>query len=185
MRRQLLSPPFLVARPVSAGPNPESRFRNQYRGVEQLVARQAHNLKVGGSSPFPATKKKFQKEYCRMAEWPEAGSISEADIRRRKVRILIRQLYSRSSSLTYWDRKDNDDTPVVELVYTSVLKSEAVQVRILSGVHCFSIKMVRGGGAHVPWPARNIRNVPVEDSISSVSTFYNCFRSSAGRVLVS
>ena len=26
-----------------------------YRGVEQLVARQAHNLKVGGSSPPPTT----------------------------------------------------------------------------------------------------------------------------------
>jgi hypothetical protein len=26
------------------------------RGVEQLVARQAHNLEVGGSSPFSATK---------------------------------------------------------------------------------------------------------------------------------
>ena len=27
-----------------------------YRGVEQLVARKAHNLEVGGSSPPPATK---------------------------------------------------------------------------------------------------------------------------------
>lgn len=27
-----------------------------YCGVEQLVARQAHNLKVEGSSPSPATK---------------------------------------------------------------------------------------------------------------------------------
>ena len=27
-----------------------------YRGVEQLVARRAHNPKVGGSSPPPATK---------------------------------------------------------------------------------------------------------------------------------
>ena len=27
----------------------------QYRGMEQLAARQAHNLKVGGSNPPPAT----------------------------------------------------------------------------------------------------------------------------------
>jgi hypothetical protein len=27
------------------------------RGVEQLVARRAHNPKVGGSNPSPATKK--------------------------------------------------------------------------------------------------------------------------------
>ena len=30
-------------------------FRILYRGVEQLVARRAHNPKVEGSSPFPAT----------------------------------------------------------------------------------------------------------------------------------
>ncbi len=29
-----------------------------YRGVEQLVARWAHNPKVGGSNPLPATKRK-------------------------------------------------------------------------------------------------------------------------------
>ena len=29
-----------------------------YRGVEQLVARRAHNPKVVGSSPAPATKEK-------------------------------------------------------------------------------------------------------------------------------
>ena len=29
----------------------------QYRGVEQLVARRAHNPEVAGSSPVPATKK--------------------------------------------------------------------------------------------------------------------------------
>lgn len=28
----------------------------EYRGVEQLAARRAHNPKVGGSSPPPATK---------------------------------------------------------------------------------------------------------------------------------
>ena len=30
----------------------------KYRGVEQLVARRAHNPKVVGSSPSPATKEK-------------------------------------------------------------------------------------------------------------------------------
>ena len=29
----------------------------EYRGVEQLVARRAHNPEVGGSSPPPATRK--------------------------------------------------------------------------------------------------------------------------------
>lgn len=28
-----------------------------YRGVEKLVSRQAHNLKITGSNPVPATKK--------------------------------------------------------------------------------------------------------------------------------
>ncbi len=32
-------------------------FAIRYRGVEQLVARRAHNPKVVGSSPAPATKK--------------------------------------------------------------------------------------------------------------------------------
>ena len=31
-------------------------FVVQYRGVEQLVARRAHNPEAGGSSPSPATK---------------------------------------------------------------------------------------------------------------------------------
>lgn len=30
-------------------------LRHLYRGIEQSVAHQAHNLKVGGSSPPPAT----------------------------------------------------------------------------------------------------------------------------------
>ena len=30
----------------------------KYRGVEQLVARRAHNPEVAGSSPVPATKAK-------------------------------------------------------------------------------------------------------------------------------
>ena len=33
-----------------------------YRGVEQLVARRAHNPKVVGSSPTPATKQ-FELEF--------------------------------------------------------------------------------------------------------------------------
>ena len=33
-------------------------FATQYRGVEQLVARRAHNPEVVGSSPSPATTKK-------------------------------------------------------------------------------------------------------------------------------
>ena len=36
------------------GSNP-TLSTNIYRGVEQLVARRAHNPKVGGSSPPPAT----------------------------------------------------------------------------------------------------------------------------------
>ena len=32
-------------------------FAVQYRGVEQLVARRAHNPEAGGSSPSPATRK--------------------------------------------------------------------------------------------------------------------------------
>ncbi len=34
-----------------------SSLKILYRGVEQLVARRAHNPKVVGSSPAPATKK--------------------------------------------------------------------------------------------------------------------------------
>ena len=36
----------------------------QYRGVEQLVARRAHNPEVGGSSPPSATMVCNQKRYC-------------------------------------------------------------------------------------------------------------------------
>ena len=38
------------------GSNP-TLTTTDYRGVEQLVARRAHNPKVAGSSPVPATKK--------------------------------------------------------------------------------------------------------------------------------
>ena len=33
----------------------------KYRGVEQMVARRAHNPEVAGSSPVPATKKSSLK----------------------------------------------------------------------------------------------------------------------------
>ena len=36
-----------------------------YRGVEQLVARRAHNPKVVGSSPAPATTKVCKSLICR------------------------------------------------------------------------------------------------------------------------
>ena len=35
-----------------------SVFVKNHRGIEQLAARQAHNLEVAGSSPAPATKRK-------------------------------------------------------------------------------------------------------------------------------
>ena len=38
-----------------------SIFANLNRGVEQLVARWAHNPKVAGSSPVPATREKRVK----------------------------------------------------------------------------------------------------------------------------
>ena len=48
---------------------------NQYRGVEQLVARRAHNPEVVGSNPSPATTKKtdFVKKsvfFCAFSETP-------------------------------------------------------------------------------------------------------------------
>ncbi len=36
-------------------------IRFLYRGVEQLVARRAHNPKVAGSSPVPATRKDLKR----------------------------------------------------------------------------------------------------------------------------
>ena len=38
-------------------------FAVQYRGVEQLVARRAHNPEVRGSSPLPATKKEKVSDF--------------------------------------------------------------------------------------------------------------------------
>ena len=37
------------------GSSPVTGTKNKYRGVEQLVARRAHNPKVVGSNPAPAT----------------------------------------------------------------------------------------------------------------------------------
>ena len=41
-------------------------IKKLHRGVEQLVARRAHNPKVVGSSPAPATKKEsgFYRIFC-------------------------------------------------------------------------------------------------------------------------
>ena len=50
----------------SRGSNPvpvRSRSPAPYRGIEQLVARRAHNPEVGGSSPPPATTLCDQKRY--------------------------------------------------------------------------------------------------------------------------
>ena len=40
-----------------------SQEQNEYRGVEQLVARRAHNPEVIGSNPFPATTLSAWKRY--------------------------------------------------------------------------------------------------------------------------
>ena len=39
------------------------RVRPEYRGVEQLAARRAHNPEVGGSSPPPATIEEKLKDF--------------------------------------------------------------------------------------------------------------------------
>ena len=41
----------------------------EYRGVEQLVARRAHNPKVEGSSPSSATIKKLTNKKCAKLVW--------------------------------------------------------------------------------------------------------------------
>ena len=47
-----------------------------YRGVEQLVARRAHNPEVAGSSPVPATRKRGQKRF--LVKKPRDFKTSEA-----------------------------------------------------------------------------------------------------------
>ncbi len=49
---------------VEFGEQFKSQSSIQYRGVEQLVARRAHNPKVVGSNPSPATKKPQHPEGC-------------------------------------------------------------------------------------------------------------------------
>ena len=56
--------------------------RNPHRGVEQLVARRAHNPKVAGSSPAPATKKTQESAY--------AGSFVFAVIYENSKSIILR-----------------------------------------------------------------------------------------------
>ncbi len=61
--------PYL-AKVVVAGSSPVSRSRIQiYRGMEQLVARRAHNPKVTGSSPVPATIYGDYSLNARVAQW--------------------------------------------------------------------------------------------------------------------
>lgn len=64
-----------------------------YRGMEQLVARRAHNPKVVGSSPTPATI------HCQMAESAstmplDAGECKSPALARKgvQVRVLVWQL---------------------------------------------------------------------------------------------
>ena len=53
-----------ICHPLSAGGYDQHQAkRNPHRGVEQLVARRAHNPKVAGSSPAPATKKTQESAY--------------------------------------------------------------------------------------------------------------------------
>ena len=49
----------------------ETTFIN-YRGIEQLVARRAHNPKVAGSSPAPATIIRLE---CNPASFPLFGKM--------------------------------------------------------------------------------------------------------------
>ncbi len=68
-----------------------------HRGVEQLVARRAHNPKVVGSSPAPATKQKCPmetlgifvfKEFERSKQY-SSGSSPSAKERRDELRLSV------------------------------------------------------------------------------------------------
>ena len=53
-----------------------------HRGVEQLVARRAHNPEAGGSSPSPATKKKtlnFSASFSCLLLRVSFGNLAKAD----------------------------------------------------------------------------------------------------------
>ena len=65
---------------------------NQYRGVEQLVARRAHNPEVAGSSPVSATMVCDQKRYH--TGNPEASTVSgffRVFFRLHKKKIIFQQ----------------------------------------------------------------------------------------------
>jgi hypothetical protein len=47
------------------------------RGVEQLVARQAHNLEVGGSNPPPATKFSVWMHHSTLSNWERCQATVE------------------------------------------------------------------------------------------------------------
>ena len=51
-----------------AGSNPALSTRQYYRGVEQPVARRAHNPEVVGSNPTPATKIIYGAHIAQSAE---------------------------------------------------------------------------------------------------------------------
>ena len=57
---------------------------NQYRGVEQLVARRAHNPEVVGSNPSPATTKVLKSQDFRTFS-VLIGSKSAAHFRRNRA----------------------------------------------------------------------------------------------------
>ena len=64
-----------------------SIFAKLNRGVEQLVARWAHNPKVAGSSPVPATREKrayllsfFMPKNHLVQHWSNKSTFSSTDI---------------------------------------------------------------------------------------------------------
>ena len=86
-------------------------FRSQDRGVEQLVARWAHNPKVTGSSPVPATKnhkpvyKKtgfFYAFFIKIARWALIRKLADtgsSSIQTTKKIKLIYYIFLRLSSI--------------------------------------------------------------------------------------
>ena len=59
----------------------------KYRGIEQLVARRAHNPEVGGSSPPPATMLSDQNRYTHL-ETPEKSGVSTVSTAIFNVRFI-------------------------------------------------------------------------------------------------
>ena len=64
-----------------------SRSPAPYRGIEQLVARRAHNPEVGGSSPPPATMLSDQNRYTHL-ETPEKSGVSTVSTAIFNVRFI-------------------------------------------------------------------------------------------------